>query len=143
MMLSPPVSFLDKQSSRQDDSNQQKRKKQKSTSKVCSGLRGHGVPGAAVGWGWLQRLPTLPNTSKKTRHPLVRSRGEDSEYITSKRIKGEGKRWLSGDRFNHIKRVIAPTETFAPSGFDPFFIHISFHFSPFVDTRWGNQYQSE
>lgn len=48
-----------------------------------------------------------------------------------------------GDRFNHIKRVVAPTETFAPSGFDPFFIHISFHFSPFVDTRWGNQYQSE
>lgn len=101
-------------------------------------------------WQWrqrwqLQRLAALLNASEKPvmRLPLVRFQGKDFEYTTSKCMKGEGKRWLSGDRFNHIKRVIAPTETFAPSSFDPFFIHISFHFSPFVDARWGNQYQSE
>lgn len=83
-------------------------------------------------WGW-RRL--LLNASEKTvpRLPLVRFQGDGFEYTTSKCMKGAGKSWLSGGRFNHIKRVIAPTETFAPSRFDPFFIGISFHFSPFVE----------
>lgn len=93
------------------------------------------------GWRWPRCPAALLNASEApaTRLPWVRFQGEDLEHTASKRMRGEGKRWLSGERFNHIKRVIAPTETFALCSFDPFFIHISFHFSAFVETRWGNQ----